>query len=88
MLDISRGTFTANYDVKVKHEWNKYKFEGRELRGKTLGVMGFGRIGKRVGELGRAFGMNCRCLRSIPETGRFRERACNWHVRRRDVKGS
>ena len=27
MLDISRGTFTANYDVKVKHEWNKYKFE-------------------------------------------------------------
>lgn len=58
MLDISRGTITANYDVKVKHEWDKYKFVGRELRGKTLGVMGFGRIGRRVGELGRAFGMN------------------------------
>ena len=57
MLDISRGTFTANYDVKVKHEWDKYKFEGRELRNKTLGVMGFGRIGRRVAELGRAFGM-------------------------------
>lgn len=57
MLDISRGTFTANYDVKVKHEWDKYKFVVRELRGKTLGVMGFGRIGRRVGELGRAFGM-------------------------------
>ena len=25
MLDISRGTFTANYDVKVKHEWDKRK---------------------------------------------------------------
>ena len=36
----------------------KYKFVGRELRGKTLGIMGFGRIGRRVGELGRAFKMN------------------------------
>jgi len=28
-----------------------------ELAGKTLAVVGFGRIGRRVGELGRAFGM-------------------------------
>jgi glycerate dehydrogenase len=28
-----------------------------ELAGKTLGVVGFGRIGRRVGELGHAFGM-------------------------------
>ena len=28
-----------------------------ELAGKTLGIVGFGRIGRRVGELGHAFGM-------------------------------
>ena len=57
MLEISRKTIQANYDVKVNHNWDKYKFVGRELRGKTLGIMGFGRIGRRVCELGRAFKM-------------------------------
>ena len=57
MLDISRGTMVANHDVKVLKQWDKYKFNGRELRIKTLGVLGFGRIGQRVGEIARVFGM-------------------------------
>lgn len=57
MLDISRGTMQANYDVKMHKQWDKNKFVGRELRGRTLGILGFGRIGQRVGELARAFGM-------------------------------
>ena len=58
MLDISRNTIPANHDVKDNHIWDKYKYIGRELRGKTLGIMGFGRIGRRVGELGKAFKMD------------------------------
>jgi glycerate dehydrogenase len=30
----------------------------RELAGKTMGIVGYGRIGRRTGELARAFGMN------------------------------
>ena len=58
MLDLCRHPIPANTDVKVNHKWDKYKFVGRELRGKTLGILGFGRIGRRVGELARAFKMD------------------------------
>lgn len=57
MLDISRGTMQANREVKDEHQWNKYKFYGRELRGKTLGILGFGRVGRRVAKLADAFEM-------------------------------
>lgn len=58
MLDMSRHTMPANADVKVNHQWDKYKFVGRELRGRTLGILGFGRIGQLVAGLAHAFKMN------------------------------
>jgi D-3-phosphoglycerate dehydrogenase len=38
-------------------EWDRKRFEGTELRGKTLGIVGLGRIGAHVAQLARAFGM-------------------------------
>ena len=38
--------------------WDRKKFEGTELRGKTMGVVGLGRIGAHVAQLARAFGMS------------------------------
>jgi D-3-phosphoglycerate dehydrogenase / 2-oxoglutarate reductase len=38
-------------------EWDRKRFEGTELRGKVMGVIGLGRIGAHVAQLGRAFGM-------------------------------
>ena len=38
--------------------WDRNKFMGRQLSGKTLGVVGFGRIGRTVAERALAFGMN------------------------------
>lgn len=38
-------------------KWDRKPFEGTELRGKTLGVLGLGRIGTQVARIGQGFGM-------------------------------
>lgn len=38
-------------------EWDRQRFQGTELRGKTLGIVGLGRIGAHVATLARGFGM-------------------------------
>lgn len=56
MLALARSVATA--DAAMKQErWEKRSLTGAELRGKTLGVVGLGRIGQEVGQRARAFGM-------------------------------
>lgn len=49
--------------------WNSLDFVGTELRGRTLGIVGFGAIGTRVAELAAAVGMSvvCATTRAEPE---------------------
>src|SRR5256714_8236177 len=39
-------------------EWDRKRFEGTELRGKTIGIVGLGRIGGHVAQPARAVGMH------------------------------
>ncbi len=56
MLSVVREIPRADASMK-SGKWLKKEFEGHELFGKTLGVMGFGRIGAAVAERAKAFGM-------------------------------
>ncbi len=56
MMFIANRIREANQDV-LKGNWNYQGFQGVELKNKTLVVIGSGRIGMRVTELARAFGM-------------------------------
>ena len=57
MLDLSRFTMEANWEVQEEHIWNKYKYTGHELKGHVLGIVGLGKIGSRVAKLAQAFDM-------------------------------
>jgi D-3-phosphoglycerate dehydrogenase / 2-oxoglutarate reductase len=56
LLALCRDIPEAHASVK-RGEWTRSKFLGVELDGKTLGVIGLGRIGSRVTTRARAFGM-------------------------------
>lgn len=56
ILSLSRNIPQANASMK-KGEWKRSKFMGVELYGKTLGIVGFGRIGSEVARRAIAFGM-------------------------------
>lgn len=57
MLALARKLPAADSSTRGG-TWAKERFIGIELRGKSLGIVGLGRIGRRVGELAFAFGMS------------------------------
>lgn len=56
MLAVTRNIVPASVSTK-EGKWNRSKYTGRELFGKTLGILGFGRIGRHVGKVASAIGM-------------------------------
>lgn len=56
MLGLARPIAAANASTKAGR-WEKKRFKGREVFGKTLGIVGFGSIGRQVAERAKPFGM-------------------------------
>ena len=56
MLSLARQIPEADRTMR-EGKWEKKRFEGRELQGKILGLVGSGRIGAEVAKRAHAFGM-------------------------------
>jgi len=56
MLGAARHLGPA-YDTMAQGNWDRSKFKGQQMAGKTLGIVGFGRIGQAIAERALAFDM-------------------------------
>ena len=72
LLSKARDIPKADHSMR-EGRWIKKELKGTELKGKTLGIVGFGRIGSRLGEIAVAFGMKVLAQDVIDITERAKE---------------
>lgn len=56
ILALARHIPLADRSVR-EGQWERKKFTGTELRGKTLGIVGFGRVGRALAEMSKCLGL-------------------------------
>ena len=56
LMALSRNVYVT-YDSLVEGRWDRKKFMGSQVSGKTLGIVGMGRIGQTVAKFAKAFDM-------------------------------
>jgi D-3-phosphoglycerate dehydrogenase len=72
LLALARNVPQAHAAL-VAGEWARSKFSGVEVMDKTLGILGFGRIGQLVAERARGFGMRVVAYDPYVSAERYRE---------------
>ena len=61
MLSLLRNIPSAVEHVK-KGNWSRMEHKGHELKGKTLCILGMGRLGIQIARMATAFQMNIKCF--------------------------
>ena len=74
LLALARNIPQA-YASLIAGKWDRAKFSGVELYEKTLGIIGFGRIGQLVAQRARGFGMRVVAFDPFVSAERYRELA-------------
>ncbi|MEM7538655.1 MAG: NAD(P)-dependent oxidoreductase [Chloroflexota bacterium] len=80
ILGTARHVNSADQSMKAG-QWERKQFVGMELSGATLGIVGFGRIGREVTKRARAFGMDV----LVNQNRMTPELAQEWNVERVDL---
>ncbi len=84
LLSLSRKIPWASRSLS-SGVWKRYKFIGTELNGKTLGIIGLGRIGHRLAGYARALGMDVIAYDPYVKPGRTRMVSLGYLLKNSDV---
>ncbi len=68
LFNLTRKIYKAHCGMK-EGKWLKNQLLGEEIEGKTLGIVGYGRIGSRVGQKAKALGMKVIAHTRTPKEG-------------------
>jgi len=72
LLALARNVPQAHASL-IEGKWDRSKYSGVELYEKTLGILGFGRIGQLVAQRARGFGMRVLAFDPFVSAERYRE---------------
>ncbi|HEY4996495.1 MAG TPA: phosphoglycerate dehydrogenase, partial [Solirubrobacteraceae bacterium] len=72
LLALARNIPQA-YESLIAGKWDRAKYSGVELYEKTLGIIGFGRIGQLVAQRARGFGMRVLAFDPFVSAERYRD---------------
>jgi D-3-phosphoglycerate dehydrogenase len=85
ILTAARSFTNAVWNLKKEREWNREKWLGIELYGKSLGIIGFGNIGSRVGVRAKAFGMRVIAYDPYIDSSKVTDLGCEYTTNFDDI---
>jgi len=78
LLSLARKVHLAYCRVQAEHVFSHVGLEGFELKGKILGIIGLGSIGKIVGRIAKGFGMHVLACDQREDTEYARAVGCSY----------
>ena len=67
LLNLSRKIYGAYHNLREGADFNIFSLQGFDLKGKTIGVIGTGKIGKNVVRIAKGFSMNVLAFDPYPD---------------------
>ena len=57
ILNLAKNLKKYSEETSLKLKWNRNKYSNNDLKGNTIGIIGYGRIGRIISKYAKAFGM-------------------------------